>query len=100
MIFQTDQPYRSSSCNSVCLPPDNPRIFRTVFQDEDEDRNGEDKFINLTNNVEDKMVNIFTLFTKTLIIIILKSRSRKLSKLTMRRPNRKEVGCTQKLTGK
>ena len=59
MIFQTEQPYRSSSCNSVCLPPDNPRIFRTVFHDEDEDRNGEEKFIDLTNNVQDKMVNIF-----------------------------------------
>ena len=56
-MFQTA--HRSSSCNSVCLPPDNPRIFRTVFQDEDEDRNGEEKFINLTNNGEEKMVNVF-----------------------------------------
>merc|ERR1719225_1377973 len=30
--YEPPHTFKPPSCNSVCLPPDNPRVFRTVFQ--------------------------------------------------------------------
>ena len=35
-LFQLAGPLRNSgTCNSVCLPAENPKIFRTVFDEQD-----------------------------------------------------------------